>query len=48
MYKQQKKKEKENYVQEDRESKNNGMDSLEVKLNAQDQSNKVPANKARS
>ena len=31
-----------NYVQEERESKNDGMESLEVNPQAQDQANKVP------
>ena len=39
---------KQNYVQEERESKNNGVDSLEVNPHSRDQSNNVPANKARS
>ena len=43
MYKQQKKKKpkKKNHVQEERKSKNSGMDSLEVKPHAWHQSNKV-------
>ena len=39
---------KQNYVQEERKSKNNGVDSLEVNPHSRDQSNKVPTNKARS
>lgn len=42
MYRKRKKLHKGNYVQEERESKNDGMESLEVNPQAQDQANKVP------
>jgi len=41
-----KKKKKKNYVQEERESKNSGMDFLKVNPHARDQSNKVTTKKA--